>query len=31
MRVYSSNDSSVATYGVLIRWDGQYNGNKTFY
>lgn len=31
MRVYSSNDSSVATYGVLIHWDGQYNGNKTFY
>ncbi len=31
MRVYSSNDAAVDTYGVLIRWDGQYNGNKTFY
>lgn len=31
MQVFSSNDSSPAYYGVLIHWDGEYNGTKTFY
>lgn len=31
MRVYTSNDSSPSYFGAVIHWDGEYNGDKTFY
>lgn len=31
MTVWTSTDSGAERFGVVIRWDGEYNGNKTIY